>query len=160
MSEFVHRPRAWLLVALLLAGYIGLSSVLGLVLLIMSEGLLGVLLVWSTSIAADIVFVIGSIAGAVAGVTLARSRRSSIALTAVITSLTYGIAAEIALIAFSGLAQGTSPAPSPDNLPNLGIVLADAPLLGLAGVAFASVAPTLLRERVRRLLAPDAEPPT
>jgi hypothetical protein len=155
MSEFVNRPRAWLLVALLLAAYIGLSSVLGLVLLIMSEGLLGVLLVWSTSIAADIVFVIGSIAGAVAGVTVAKSRRGSIALTAVIIWLTYGIAAEIALTAFSSLAQDASPTVSPDNLPNVGIVLADAPLLGLTGVAFASIVPTLLRERLRRLLTTE-----
>ena len=146
----------WLRVALLLALYTAVSSFLGLILLLPWLGLLGLLVVWSTSIAADVVFVIGSIAGAVAGVAVARTTRGSITLTAVITALTYGIAAEIALRAFSSLLNAGSP--SPQDFTSLGTVLVDAPLLGLAGVAFASITPALLRQRIKRLLAADAEP--
>jgi len=155
--ELANRPRTWFLIVLFLVAYVALSSGLGLILLIVSAGLLGVLLVWSTSITADIVFVIGSIAGAVAGITLFRSRRGSIAVTLAITWLTYGIAADIALKAFGNLLQGGAASAGSDNLPNLWIVLADAPLIGLAGVAFASVAPTLMRERIKRLLSPYAD---
>jgi hypothetical protein len=149
----LNRARAWLQAALLLAVYTAVSSFLGLILLLPWLGPLGLLVVWSASIAADIVFVIGSIAGAVAGVAVARSTRGSITLTAVITALTYGIAAEIAVRAFGGLVGGSPP---PQDFSNLGTVLVDAPLLGAAGVAFASITPALLRERVKRLLAADA----
>ena len=147
----MNRARVWLRVALLLALYTAVSSFLGLILLFPWLGPLGLLEVWSTSIAADIVFVTGSIAGAVAGVAVARSTRGSITLAAVITALTYGFAAEIALRAFSSLQ--TTGSPSSQDFASLGTVLVDAPLLGLAGVAFASIAPALLRERVKRLLA-------
>jgi hypothetical protein len=140
---------------LLLAIYVAVSSVLGLLLWL---GPVGVLVVWSMSIAADVVFVVGSIAGALVGVTVAKSTRGSIALAGVITWLTYGIAADIALKAFGTPLGGGSP--PPDSFPNLGIVLVDAPLVGLAGVAFAAVAPALLRERVKRLLGADSEPST
>jgi hypothetical protein len=144
-------------VTLLLAVYIAVSSALGLMLPILWLGLVGVLVVWSTSIPADIVFAVGSIAAPVVGVAVAKSKRRSIALAAVITWLTYGIAAEIALRAFGTLLAGGSP--PPDSFPSLGIVLFDAPLIGLAGVAFAALAPAFLRERVKRLLAADAGPP-
>jgi hypothetical protein len=145
-------------VTLLLAVYIGVSSALGLMPPILWWlGPVGVLVVWSTSIPADIVFVVGSIVAAVAGVRVAKSTRGSIAVAAVITWLSYGIAAEIAFRAFATQVGGVSQAP--DSFPSLGMVLIDAPLLGLAGVAFAAVAPALLRERVKRLLAADSEPP-
>jgi hypothetical protein len=149
-AQAVSRPRVWLRVALLLAVYTGVSSVLGLVLLIPWLGPAGVLIVWSTSIAADVVFVIGSIGAVVAGVTLAKTTRGSIGLAAVITWLTYGISAELALGAFGALGNGGSS--PPDSFPSLGIVLVDAPLLGLSGVAFAAIAPALMRERVKLLL--------
>jgi hypothetical protein len=148
----VNRVRTWLQIALLSAVYTGVSSVLG---LIWWLGPIGVLVVWSTSIAADVVFVVGSIAAAVVGVTVAKSTRGSMALAGAITWLTYGIAAEIALRAFGTLLADGSP---PPDGPSLGIVLLDAPLIGIAGVAFAAIAPALLRERVKRLMASDAEP--
>jgi hypothetical protein len=151
----MRRPWAWLQVILLLIGYIAVSSVLG---LIWWVGPFGVLVVWWTSTAADVVFVIGSIAGAVVGVTVAKSRRNSIALSGLIACLTYGIAAEVALSAFGALVGVGSP--PPDGFPSLGMVLVDAPLLGIAGVAFAAIAPALLRERVKRFLEADAQPST
>jgi hypothetical protein len=152
----LNRARAWLQGALLLAVYTAVSSFLGLILLLPWLGPLGLLVVWSTSVPADVVFVIGSTAGAVAGVAVASSTRGSITLTAVITALTYGIAAEIALRAFSSVLNAGSP--SSQAFSSLGTVLVDAPLLGLAGVAFASITPALLRKRVKRLLAAGAEP--
>src|SRR5260370_24200850 len=96
----MNRARPWLQAALLLVLYTAVSSFLGLILLLPWLGPLGPLVVWSTSIAADIVFVVGSIAGAVAGVAVARATRGSITLAAVITALTYRIPGEIALTAF------------------------------------------------------------
>jgi hypothetical protein len=155
----VNRPRAWIQGTLLLTAYVVVSSVLGLILLIVWwVGPVGVLVVWSTSIAADVVFVIGSITAAVVGVAVTTSKRGSILRAAAITWLTYGIAAEIALSAFGTLVNGGST--MPDNFPSLPIVLFDAPLLGLAGMAFAAIAPALLRERVKRLLSVNSKPST
>ena len=151
-QQVVIRLRTGLQVTLLFTFYTAISSVLG---LIFTVGPFGVLVVWSISLAADVVFVFGSIAAAVVSLSVAKSKRNSIALAAVITWLTYGIAAEIALQAFG--TRGAGGSPLPDSFPSLGLVLLDAPLIGLAGVAFAAITPAVARERVKRFLAATPE---
>src|SRR5258708_38834547 len=96
----MNRARPWLQAALLLVLYTAVSSFLGLILLLPWLGPLGLLAVWSTSIAADIVFVIGSIAGAAAGAgaghAVGRTARNYMTLSAGRIGPTYCIAAELA----------------------------------------------------------------
>ena len=82
----VSRLQALTTAALLLILYIAGSSVLGLSVGWLFEGPVFLLRAWSTNVGADVVFIIGSIAGAVGGVTLAkRSVGLSIVLAALIT---------------------------------------------------------------------------
>jgi hypothetical protein len=118
----------------------------------------GIIVEWSLSLVADVVFVVGSIGAAFVGVMVAKSRSGSIALTAVITWFRYCMAAEIASSASATLGGGGAQTLSPNSLSGLGTVIRDAPGYGLAGLAFAAVTPAFARERVKRLLAANAVP--
>lgn len=153
-SGLVNVVAAWVVIILLLAFYIGISSFLGLIVF----GPVGIIVAWSLSLAADVVFVVGSITAAFVGVVVAKSARGSVALTAVITWVTYCGAAWIASRASATLGGGGPQTARPDNLPDLGIVMLNATRFGLVGLAFAAVIPALARKRVKRLLTAHAEP--
>jgi hypothetical protein len=152
-----HGPVLWSVIALSLVAYVACSSVLGLILLILASipthtdgaahiGPLATFLVaWSTSVVADAVFVIGSIAGAVAGVIVARrSGVGSIAVAAVAAWLTYTIAAALILGPVGMPGEGGPPAPGADDSFR-GILIFVAPLIGIVGLVFAAVTPSIAR---------------
>jgi hypothetical protein len=163
-----NRPSVWPLIGLGLAVYILASSVLGLILPLLLAtyppgGPVAVFVgTWSTSIVADAVFVIGSVASAIAGVLVAkRSKLGSLTLAAVLTWLTYTITAAFIVGPMGMPGEGGSPPPGADD-PYRGIVILVAPLFGAVGLIFAAIAPTVAHGYLVRFLAeePTAEPGT
>ena len=122
------------------------------------EGRAFLLSAWSTNVGADVVFMIGSIAGAVGGVRMAkRSVGRSIALAALITWATYAIALTLhgrigPTVDFSGL-SGTGMGSGVSSGPSAGELLAGyllLPLVGLPGFVFAVLLPAIARRALGR----------
>jgi hypothetical protein len=153
-----NRLHVWPLIGLSLAVYILASSILGLIIELMlnNDAAAEFLRWWRTSAAADAVFVVGSIAGGVAGMMLAKtSKLGSIGLAAVLTGLTYTTAA--ALYNAATCAQVTGCGYALIDPFRGGAVLLT-PLYGSVGLVFAAVAPAFARGHLVRLLAGETRP--
>lgn len=161
MRGWTNHPRAWLVIGLGLAMYVVASSVLGLIipLILTSIGAItpsgpvaAFLAVWSNNVGADVAFVAGSIASAVVGVLVAKtSTIRSIALAAVLTALTYMIAAGFGLQSPIGMpGEGGPPPPGAPNFNGIAILVT--PLVGIVGVVFAAVAPAIARRSLAHFL--------
>ena len=157
---WVNRPQVWAKILLCLALYVFGSSVLGLLLALLvslagevtPNGPVAMFLgFWSSSLAADVLFLGGSIGSGIAGVLVAKkSKLVSIALAAALTSLTYMLA--IALIndvpfRVAGAGGGRPDAPS--------ILLS--PLFGLPGLVFAASAPAIARGYLIGIMAGETQ---
>jgi hypothetical protein len=106
---------------------------------------------WSKSVTADIVFVVGSLASAGAGLLLTRrSKPRSIGLALLMTWITYTIAASLITGPVGMPGEGDPPEPGAPDPVRTTLVLA-APLLGLFGLIFAAVAPALAADRLARI---------